>query len=142
MVGPCAGVGSPHTWDRQPPKGTDMTSKKTSKTAEHAREIGAATPTDFQEAEAKGGGIVEVTVDGLTVAVDPTAFQSDWEVIEALAAMEDGSASPAAMMRVTKAVLGDAYDDVKNHVRRDGKVSADAMGAFLQQVFEVLNAGN
>jgi hypothetical protein len=119
-----------------------MTSKKTSETGKRAAEIGAATPKDFQEAEANGGRIVEVTVDGLTVAVDPTAFQSDWEVIEALAAMEDGSASPAAMMRVTKAVLGDAYDDVKNHVRKDGKVSADAMGAFLQKVFEVLNAGN
>ena len=124
------------------PKGTDMTSKKTSETGKRAAEIGAATPSDFQEAEAKGGGIVEVTVDGLTVAVDPTAFQSDWEVIEALAAMEDGSASPAAMMRVTRAVLGDAYDEVKDHVRKDGKVSADAMGGFLQQVFEVLNAGN
>ena len=119
-----------------------MTSKKTSETGKRAAEIGAAAPKDFQEAEANGGRIVEVTVDGLTVAVDPTAFQSDWEVIEALAAMEDGSASPAAMMRVTKAVLGDAYDDVKNHVRKDGKVSADAMGAFLQKVFEVLNAGN
>lgn len=119
-----------------------MTSKKTSETGKRAAEIGAATPSDFQEAEAKGGGIVEVTVDGLTIEVDPTAFQSDWEVIEALAAMEDGSASPAAMMRVTKAVLGDAYDDVKNHVRKDGKVSADAMGTFLQQVFETLNLGN
>ena len=119
-----------------------MTSKKTSKTAEHAREIGAATPKDFQEAEANGGRIVEVTVDDLTIAVDPTSFQSDWEVIEALAAMEDGSASPAAMMRVTRAVLGDAYDDVKEHVRDGGKVSADAMGAFLQQIFEVLSAGN
>ena len=56
--------------------------------------------------------------------------------------MEDGSASPAAMMRVTRAVLGDAYDDVKAHVRKDGKVSADAMGEFLTKVFEVLNAGN
>ena len=83
-----------------------------------------------------------MTVDGLTVTVDPTVFQSDWEVIEALAAMEDGSASPAAMMRVTRAVLGDAYDEVKAHVRKDGKVSADAMGTFLQRVFEVLNAGN
>ena len=119
-----------------------MTSKKTSETGKRAAEIGAATPTDFQKAEAKGSGVVEVTVDGLTIEVDPTAFQSDWEVIEALAAMEDGSASPAAMMRVTRAALGDAYDDVKNHVRRDGKVSADAMGTFLQQVFEVLNAGN
>lgn len=119
-----------------------MTSKKTSETAKRAAEIGAATPKDFQEAEAKSGGVVEVTVDGLTVAVDPTVFQSDWEVIEALAAMEDGSASPAAMMRVTRAVLGDAYDDVKEHVRKDGKVDADAMGAFLQQVFEALNAGN
>lgn len=119
-----------------------MTSKKTSETGKRAKEIGAATPKDFQEAETAGGGVVEVTVDGLTVAVDPTVFQSDWEVIEALAAMEDGSASPVAMMRITKAVLGDAYDDVKDHVRKDGKVSADAMGAFLQQVFEVLNAGN
>ena len=120
-----------------------MTSKKTSKTSERAKEIGAATPKDFQEAEAAGGGVVEVTVDGLTVEVDPAAFQSDWEVIEALAAMEDGSASPAAMMRVTKALLGDAYDDVKAHVRdADGKVSADAMGEFLTRVFEVLNAGN
>ena len=119
-----------------------MTSKKTSETGKRAAEIGAATPSDFQEAEAKGGGIVEVTVDGLTVSVDPTAFQSDWEVIEALAAMEDGSASPAAMMRVTQDSLGDAYDEVKNHVRKDGKVSADAMGTFLQKVFEVLNAGN
>lgn len=119
-----------------------MASKKTSETGKRAAEIGAATPSDFQEAEAKGGGIVEVTVDGLTVAVDPTVFQSDWEVIEALAAMEDGSASPAAMMRVTRAVLGDAYDEVKEHVRRDGKVDADAMGGFLQQVFEALNAGN
>lgn len=119
-----------------------MTSKKTSKTAERAREIGAATPKDFQKAEANGGGVVEVTVDGLTVTVDPTVFQSDWEVIEALAAMEDGSASPAAMMRVTRAVLGDAYDDVKAHIRKDGKVNADAMGEFLQQVFEALNAGN
>ena len=114
-----------------------MTSKKTSKTAEHAREIGAKTPSDFQEAEAKGG-VVEVTVDGLTIEVDPAAFQSDWEVIEALAAMEDGSASPAAMMRVTR-----AYDTVKNHVRGDdGKVSADAMGEFLGRTFEVLNLGN
>lgn len=119
-----------------------MTSKKTSKTAEHAKEIGAKTPSDFQEAEAKGG-VVEVTVDGLTIEVDPTAFQSDWEVIEALAAMEDGSASPAAMMRVTRALLGDAYDTVKNHVRGDdGKVSADAMGEFLGRTFEVLNLGN
>ena len=119
-----------------------MTSKKASKTAERAKEIGAATPKDFQEAEANVGGVVEVTVDGLTVTVDPTVFQSDWEVIEALAAMEDGSASPAAMMRVTRAVLGDAYDDVKAHIRKDGKVNADAMGEFLQQVFEALNAGN
>ena len=120
-----------------------MTSKKTSETGKRAAKIGAATPKDFQEAEANGGGVVEVTVDGLTVTVDPTVFQSDWEVIEALAAMEDGSASPAAMMRVTRAVLGDAYDEVKNHVRdADGKVNADAMGEFLQQVFEALNAGN
>ncbi len=119
-----------------------MTSKKTSETGKRAKEIGAATPKDFQAAEANEGGVVEVTVDGLTVTVDPTVFQSDWEVIEALAAMEDGSASPAAMMRVTRAVLGDAYDDVKAHVRKDGKVNADAMGEFLQQVFEALNAGN
>lgn len=119
-----------------------MTSKKTSETGKRAAELGAATPKDFQEAEAKGG-VVEVTVDGLTIEVDPSAFQSDWEVIEALAAMEDGSASPAAMMRVTRALLGDAYDTVKNHVRSDdGKVSADAMGEFLGKVFEVLNLGN
>lgn len=117
--------------------------RKTSETGKRAAEIGAATPKDFQEAEAKGGGIVEVTVDGLTIEVDPATFQSDWEVIEALAAMEDGSASPAAMMRVTKALLGDSYDTVKNHVRGDGgKVSADAMGEFLGKVFEVLNLGN
>lgn len=120
-----------------------MTSKKTSETGKRAAKISAATPKDFQEAEANGGGVVEVTVDDLTIAVDPTVFQSDWEVIEALAAMEDGSASPSAMMRVTRAVLGDAYDDVKAHVRdADGKVNADAMGEFLQRMFEVLNAGN
>jgi len=118
-----------------------MTSKKTSKTAEHAREIGAATPKDFQEAEANGGG-VEVTVQGLTIEVDPAAINGDWEVVEALAAMEEGKVSPAAMVRVTRAVLGDAFDTVKEHLRADGKVSADAMGAFLQDVFEVLNAGN
>ena len=119
-----------------------MTSKKTSKTAERAKEIGAATPKDFQEAEANGGGVVEVTVQGLTIEVDPAAINGDWEVVEALAAMEEGKVSPAAMVRVTRAVLGDAFDTVKEHLRADGKVSADAMGAFLQDVFEVLNVGN
>lgn len=119
-----------------------MTSKKTSKTAEHAAEIGAATPKDFQEAEANGGGVVEVTVQGLTLEVDPAAINGDWEVVEALAAMEEGKVSPAAMVRVARAVLGDAFDTVKEHLRVDGKVSADAMGAFLQNVFEVLRVGN
>ena len=83
-------------------------------------------------------------------AAETLAARPEWVVSdgltpypEALAAMEDGSASPAAMMRVTRAVLGDAYNDVKAHVRdADGKVNADAMGEFLQQVFEALNAGN
>ena len=120
-----------------------MTTRKTSETARRAAEIGATTPRDHQEAEAKGGGTVEVTVQGLTISVDPTAISGDWEVVEALATMEEGKSSPAAMVRVTRAVLGDSIDAVKTHLRgENGRVDADAMGAFLQEIFEVLQLGN
>ena len=120
-----------------------MTSRKTSDTAKRAAAAGAKTPTDFQKAEANGGGTVEVTVQGLTIEVDPTALNGDWEVVEALAALEEGKTSPAGMVRVTRAVLGDAFDDVKEHLRgEDGRISADAMGEFIKGVFEALNLGN
>lgn len=116
---------------------------KKSKTSERAASIGAATPKDHMEAEAAGGGTVEVTVQGLTIEVDPTAVSGDWEVVEALAALEEGTASPGALVRVTKAALGDAYDDVKVHLRRqNGRISADDMAEFLKEVFESLNLGN
>lgn len=116
---------------------------KKSETAKKATSIGAATPKDHQEAEATGGGLVEVTVQGLTVEVDPTAVSGDWEVVEALAAMEEGKVSPAGMVRVTKAALGDAYDTVKTHLRdKNGRVSADDMAEFLMEVFKALNLGN
>ena len=55
-------------------------SGKKSKTSERAASIGAATPKDHMEAEAAGGGTVEVTVQGLTIEVDPPAVSGDWEV--------------------------------------------------------------
>ena len=111
---------------------------KKSKTAERAASIGAATPKDHMEAEAAGGGTVEVTVQGLT-----TAVSGDWEVVEALAALEEGKASPGSLVRVTRAALGDAYDEVKAHLRRqNGRISADDMAEFLKEVFESLNLGN
>lgn len=116
---------------------------KKSKTSERAASIGAATPKDHMEAEAAGGGTVEVTVQGLTIEVDPTAVSGDWEVVEALADLEDGTASPGALVRVTKAALGDTYDDVKAHLRRqNGRINADDMAEFLKEVFESLNLGN
>lgn len=120
-----------------------MTSRKTSDTAKRAAAVGAKTPADFQEAEANGGGTVEVTVQGLTIEVDPTVIGGDWEVVEALAAMEEGKTSPAGMVRVTRAVLGDAFADVKEHLRgEDGRVRAEDMAEFLMEVFKVLNLGN
>ena len=120
-----------------------MTSRKTSDTAKRAAAVGAKTPADFQEAEANGGGTVEVTVQGLTIEVDPTAINGDWEVVEAIAALEEGKASPAGMLRVTKAALGDAYDDVKEHLRgENGRIDAESMGGFVKEVFEALNLGN
>lgn len=117
--------------------------RKTSEAAKKAAAAGAKIPTDFQKDEANGGGTVEVTVQGLTIEVDPTAVNGDWEVVEALAALEEGNVSPTAMVRITKAVLGDAFDDVKEHLRgEDGRISADAMGEFLMEVFKVLNLGN
>lgn len=117
--------------------------RKTSEAAKKAAAAGAKIPTDFQKAEANGGGTVEVTVQGLTIEVDPTALNGDWEVVEALAALEEGKTSPAGMVRVTRAVLGDAFDDVKEHLRgEDGRISADAMGEFIKGVFEALNLGN
>lgn len=119
-----------------------MTGKK-SETAKKAASIGAVTPKDHMEAEAARGGTVEVTVQGLTIEVDPTAVSGDWEVVEALAAMEEGKASPAGMVRVTRAALGDAYDAVKTHLRdKNGRVAADDMAEFLKEVFEALNLGN
>lgn len=116
---------------------------KKSETAKKAASIGAATPKDHQEAEATGGGTVEVTVQGFTIEVDPTAVSGDWEVVEALAALEEGKVSPAGMVRVTKAALGDAFDDVKEHLRgENGRIDAESMGGFVKEVFEALNLGN
>lgn len=120
-----------------------MTSRKTSDTAKRAAAAGAKTPTDFQKAEANGGGTVEVTVQGLTIEVDTNVIGGDWEVVEALAAMEEGKTSPAGMVRVTRAVLGDAFDDVKEHLRgENGRIDAESMGGFVKEVFEAVNLGN
>lgn len=119
------------------------TSRKNSTTKERAREVGARQPEDFRKAEATGDGLVEVTVQGITIEVDRNAVGGDYEVIEALASLSDGTGGPMEIVKVCNAVLGDSVGDVKDYLRdENGRVTPDAIGAFLNDVFEALNAGN
>lgn len=120
-----------------------MARKRKPRTAKRAASIGAATPKDHMEAEASGGGLREVTVQGITIKVDPTVISNDWEFVEKLAALQEGTASLSDMVGVTNAILGDHIDDVKKHLRgEDGRVSSSDMSEFIIEVFGALDLGN
>lgn len=85
-----------------------------------------------------------VVVDGVR-AVIPLDRLKDWDVLEAMADLNDESVSSAgklgATVRLMRAVLGEDYSRVKSELREahDGKLGDEEMGAFLKAVFENLN---
>lgn len=61
--------------------------------------------------------------------------EDDWELLEVM--MDYNDDNPGAIVPIAKKMLGEDYNELKNHCRReDGKVSAVKM---MAEVFEILN---
>lgn len=111
-------------------------------TFERARAAGALTPADHRRAEAVGGA-TRITIQGVALEVDPADVFGDYEVVESLALLNDGRGTPADVVRVTRAVLGEGRQKVMDHLRRpDGRVASEDLAGFLREVFEALAPGN
>ena len=100
------------------------------------RPASAKTPQDRKPKQI--ATMLTATVRGIDVEVAPEALD-DWELMEAIAAV-DGGDQEAMMHAIVKRLIGpDAYAKAKGSVRDDtGRVSAEAMGEFVGELFTAL----
>lgn len=64
----------------------------------------------------------------------------DWELLEQLAEIDAGNTG--AVVGAAKALLGDDYDRLKDHVRgKSGRVSAKAMAKEIEDIFNATKTG-
>ena len=64
----------------------------------------------------------------------------DWELLEKLAEIDAGNTG--AVVGAAKALLGADYERLKEHVRgKSGRVSARAMAAEIEDIFNATKAG-
>lgn len=88
-------------------------------------------------AEKVDGG-QNVTVDGLTVFIAQEAMD-DFELLDDLGRLDDGDGT--RMPSVLRRLLTDEdREKVLEHLRgKNGRVSIEAGGTFIQNIFEVVN---
>ena len=103
-----------------------------------SRPASAKTPQDRKPKQT--ATMLTATVRGIDVEVAPEALD-DWELMEAIAAVDGGDQEAMMQMpAIVKRLIGpDAYAKAKESVRDDtGRVSAEAMGEFVAELFTAL----
>lgn len=71
--------------------------------------------------------------DGFEVEIQEESLNS-WEFLEMLSDIDDGNAG--LIVKVARAFLGDGLEKLKDHIRKDGKIPADAMIEALSELME------
>lgn len=110
------------------------TKKKTPTKEQSGNPAKRAKPQDHKP---KKSANLTTTIRGIEVSVDPDALD-DWELIEVVSALDSGDNSAMlALPAVVRRLLGNAtYEQVKNACRdENGRVSAEAMGEFVGELF-------
>ena len=80
------------------------------------------------------------TKSGFEFQIDEEALD-DYELLEELAMVDRGKTGK--VVGVLERLLGaEQKDKLKEHLRKDGKVSAKKMFSELKEIFEILNAKN
>ncbi len=80
------------------------------------------------------------TRSGFEYKIDMESLQDDWDFIELFGELED---KPNLMPRAVKKLLGDAqYKKLKEHCRKDGKVSGVMMSAEIEDIFQEMGDNN
>lgn len=76
------------------------------------------------------------TASGFEIDIDKDGFADDWELLELLVQADRNN--QAATIEVMQKILGrDGYNALKEHIRKDGKVSAVRM---KNEFMEILTA--
>lgn len=117
-----------------PTKTTKTTTRRTGST----RHAPVKAPQDRKPKQTTT--MLTATVRGIDVEVTPEALD-DWELMEAIAAVDGGDQEAMMQMpAIVKRLIGpDAYAKAKESVRDDtGRVSAEAMGEFVGELFTAL----
>lgn len=82
-------------------------------------------------------GVICVEVDGIPVRVERAALGNDLETLELLADVDDGNV--LAAVRLMRHIFGEEqYRAIKSSLARDGRVTIEDAGAFLQAFFEAV----
>lgn len=71
--------------------------------------------------------------DGFEVEIKEESLNS-WEFLEMLSDIDDGNAG--LIVKVARMFLGDDLEKLKDHIRKDGKIPADAMIGALSELME------
>lgn len=82
--------------------------------------------------------IKETLKNGFEVEI-PDENLDDYELLEDLAALDEGEENPGKIVSAYKRLLGvEQYKALKEHIRSEsGRVSATAMLETLQEIFEL-----
>lgn len=106
---------------------------KTTRTTETATADGRERSLDSPEPR-------EVSVDGVTIRVDPKAFD-DWEVTESLYALQnDPKGGALEVVPLMRRLLADDYERVKDALRdpHTGRIPVEAMAGFLDRMLRAM----
>lgn len=93
-----------------------------------------------QDRKPKQPARLTATIRGIYIEVAPEALD-DWELIETISAVDGGDQSALLQLpAVVKRLIGpDAYRHAKDAMRdATGRVSAEAMGEFVAELFTAL----
>lgn len=78
----------------------------------------------------------EVTVDGITVTVDPKVM-NNWRTTKILRSLDDGAEGALHIVDLVEKVLGDDLPRVEDELEKaNGDLTNDVMAEFLRKVLE------
>lgn len=82
--------------------------------------------------------VIGTTGSGFQFRLEKEALD-DWELIEDLTLVQDAdNPNPGAVIRCLKRLLGnDQYILLKDHLRKEGRVSAASMIHEMEEIFEL-----
>lgn len=95
---------------------------------------------DGREKSLDAAGPRKVSVDGVTIHVDPTVFD-DWEVTESLYALQaDPKGGALEVVPLMRRLLAGDYERVKNALRDPdtGRIPVEAMAGFLDRMLRAV----